>query len=1056
MPLPLLPKIERPREDWSPFEDNGLQKIDPIDFKNRLYNIENINASGIPDILAYPFTFSKNLENDNSDTYEQFSILIRGIFLGIIRPVVFKLEELGRLGDIIKCFHKDIDAFIALKWHDKHHDKYIGGIYHESIVFSAIEPGNKNKPDEIKNDFKEIDKENNDKEGYLGKDEVRGNFRRWVKNITAKNGDATWASYLWKITKNEWNIHENKVPSELVNVVTIVNASVSRNDQNIVQIPLSCYLGHTIMCNHNDQPVSLSNENTTLSLGAGKMIMCNESIPGCTGCEMVGRGPRIDEAGFFERSRGKYIIWEDTEREKMPGGCTHIEYHKSESQHSLEYAILTFGKLKIKIEGRVVNKNDILCRNIVRFNSEMLPDLPIKSEYLDCVDEDTNNMERGPAYSIRLKGNRKLEMEYSSDDILEAGEASILLFPSFKHPGWKANYILFYWPKIDETKPNLKITPLNTGDKEVIYNEDNRDAAFTIKYSVINQLAEGLDSLQGIKTNQKITHIEILENSESKGIYFSRQNQLFNDGGGKVRLSLDFGTSNSIFAYHDARASYKVLELKDMTTDILDNTGLDRRLVLNGGWWLPSFIPENDEDYKVLTSIPSELLFRKSRDIDVDSLKTPISKYTIPHPSYKRLDKDCSKCVILDFKWMSPPPFETPTKNKEVKTKYLEMLMHMALATIYDMGYNSIDFTTTYPLAFGYNKYKEYKELLQGEIIPSVSRETGMTVNFPVNTYDDTIEFVSESSAARARFSTADHQIVVDIGGGTTDISLSKDGNLLVIDSIEYGGNHFVAALAKESNLISSALKISDDLKLNELELQIMINRVIRSEDGFKKAILDNIDNTDTGKIERINCKLEFFINGILEYIKILVTKYNIKGKATLYPVGNAWKFMEASTNNIGLEEYIKDYLGKEFEVNMGAYESGKQVVAEGALQNTRFRHPDLHLPVKTIAGCDGIQIGAEYIDKNAEIPYYLSMDDQDSAKPPNASTKTFIDNYQRKPIGSVGLSTIFEEFNTEIENALYLSGESDFNKDPSKSKWCLRKSPFVIFLEKIIPKYYL
>jgi hypothetical protein len=55
-----------------------------------------------------------------------------------------------------------------------------------------------------------------------------------------------------------------------------------------------------------------------------------------------------------------------------------------------------------------------------------------------------------------------------------------------------------------------------------------------------------------------------------------------------------------------------------------------------------------------------------------------------------------------------------------------------------------------------------------------------------------------------------------------------------------------------------------------------------------------------------------------------------------------------------------------------------------------------------------------------------------------------------------VGLSTIFEEFNTEIENALYLSGESDFNKDPSKSKWCLRKSPFVIFLEKIIPKYYL
>ena len=1059
MPLPLLPT----KKVWNPFPDNGLQIMDPVDFKGRLYTIENINASGIPDILAYPFVFSRTLDEEDSDAYRQFSILIKGIFLGIIRPEEFKLNELGRLGDIIKIFHKDMEAFVALKWHGN----FIGGIYYESIVFPAIELGKQDKPDESINYFEDIDNENKEKESALGPDEVKGNFRRWVINITAGRGNTIWARCLWNITNNEWRIRDNYIPTELVDVVELVDVGVSKdeNSRNIVQIPLSSYMGHIITCNHNNQSISLSDEDITLSLGAGKMIVCSEqSTSGCMGCNMEGRGPRIDEAGFFERSRGEFIIWEDASRETLPRGCTNIEYFptsKSQQRESVtknpDYAILTFGRLKIKIEGRVVNKNDILCQGIVRFNDKMMPNLPIKSEYLDCIDEDTNSIERGPAYTIKLKGKRKLEIEYSKDDILEGGEASILLFPSFNHPGWKVNYIFFYWPKIEETQPNLKITPLNTSVKEVNYNEGNRDAAFTIKYNILDDLSEGLDSLEGIKTNQKITHIEILENRESKGIYFVRQNQLSRgeDEGGGVKLSLDFGTSNSIFAYEDARDSYKVLELKDMTIDILDNTGLDRKMILDNGWWLPSYIPK---DKKALSSIPSELLFRQARDISMSNLDNPILKYTIPNPNYVPKDeKNMSQCVILDFKWMSQAPFNTPARNQKVKTKYLEILLHMALATIKDMGYDSVDFTATYPLAFGHSKYEEYKDLLTGDIIPSANRQTGMTINFISNSNNTlNIEFISESRAGRASFSTGGYQIVVDIGGGTTDISLNKGDEILVIDSIEYGGNKFVQALSKEKNLVTAALDISDEEGASILDIEIGINRRIRSEGGFLKGILNHISNTDRHTRKRINDKLEFFFNGILEYIKILITKYEIKDNVTLYPIGNAWKFMEANINNVGLQKYVGEYFDNQLKINSGALVSGKRVVAEGALRIPRFTHPDLHKPVMTVVGCDGIQIGAEYIDKNAEIPYCLQTDDHDGVDGPKASTEKFIENYQRNPKNNVALTDISEEFNTVIQNALHPARESGFNDDPENPKWYLTKSPFGLFLEKIVPKYYL
>ena len=86
MSKPLLPVIDPDKYPWTQFNEEGLQIIEPDDFINRLYKIENINSSSVPDILAHPYVFNSKLKRKDISSLEQFSIIIKGIFLGIIKP----------------------------------------------------------------------------------------------------------------------------------------------------------------------------------------------------------------------------------------------------------------------------------------------------------------------------------------------------------------------------------------------------------------------------------------------------------------------------------------------------------------------------------------------------------------------------------------------------------------------------------------------------------------------------------------------------------------------------------------------------------------------------------------------------------------------------------------------------------------------------------------------------------------------------------------------------------------------------------------------------------
>ena len=1041
--------------DWK-LTGEGLKEINKNDFEGRLYNSNKVEPSGVPSLFAHAFVFSKKLKEvddpkDKWSAFKKFATLIKGIFLGVIVPKVININSLGVLGKVSREFLPELNSFVILEWEkDPNNSISIGGIYPESLVFPGARMDN-NKWEKMRNEIGNM-------EDRFGKDIVKSHFIQWVIQETGKLPDGgnspLWADKLFEMINNNdiWNA-TNINKDNYDNNRSLKDNSLKLTDVKVKDgtITLYRYMEHLIVCgNRTDRmPKNLSNEDKTLLLGGNKHIICqdleSEKDPVCNNCSANLRGKTIDETGFFESKHGNYVIWKDFDNKiSLPKGCTDVKYNG-------DHAILYFGRLRVKIKGEVVDKEKLFCNNVVSFNvDEMhppkMPDLPIKSEYLDYLEMDNNMQSETPSditYNIKIKGIVN-PVSYNPE-IINGGRAGILLFPSFKTKDWKINYIFFY--VTTEGEKNGETIKRNEDYALSLFNFDNGT-----KKSLSNNRTERIRHSGGVKTDLPITHIEVLIKGEQMGIFFDKRN--IKVGGGTTKLSFDFGTSNTRFAtigIDDNNNHVHIpLEIKDKTSDILGDkdNNLDKAVIRNNTWWLPSFSPGAP-----LTLIPSEIIFMDTQSKNPTNLDKPMSKYSIPHPLYER--NEAHKLVISNFKWIASKPFESLTNSIKLRKSYIKILMHMALAVLRDEGYNNINFTATYPLAFGSEKYDEYKTLLLGNsnnngIIEELHEETGMTITNLININNER-ELISESHAGKAQYSPKGYYIVVDIGGGTTDIALGMTGKEpIAYDSIKYGGNNYVNFLADflPDDLIIDNPKDNLDIK-EEVKIRqkaIILNRKLRNN-KFTEEIYGNLNDQQQRKI--IRNKLKLFYKVIFVYINNILDGYDINENITFYPVGNAWKFVNAILAGKDLDNFICKYFEKRgdgFKVN---HNVGKDAVATGALNIQNYRHPRLgESPVITVVGCNHITIGTKNFLEKDRIPCPVDLKNQDPNSMPSVSTEKFIREFELDLIDDKDKIGIWEKFNDKATSILYF--------DTDNRKWNLIKSPFSIFLQEIFPKHYL
>ncbi|MGR3303709.1 MAG: hypothetical protein ACUZ8I_14585 [Candidatus Scalindua sp.] len=1103
-------------------DDKGVKTIAPRDFEDSLYNFENLQASGIPSLFAQPLIFSEKLEkiniaksNADDTTLEQFSTLIKGIFLGLIEIVDIPFDNLDVLGEIAKYCQGDLKSFGILKWRNV----IIGGIYPKCLVF----PGAQFENNECKYKFDLLKEEIEEQEGKLDLVNVKYYFKDWITNLNKQFVEKypigpkrlldmlNWSEG-WSVEDIERNIINYPTFSEIEGgVIELKKMEIEGHE-----ITFERYIKEGIICEKTRDgiPFNLCTLEETLSLGNNKAIICrnNQGNLICGGnCNAQGVGPNIEEAGFFEtiEGEGNYKIWKGFGDDiSYPEGSKHI-FPKGKSEILLHY-----GRLKVRIKGEIVTREELFCEKIAKFTDAPYPDMPIKSKYIDYI-KDVKIVGSSPtaSYEIKLKGMKTQETitwnivedenNKGNNVIAIDQKPSILIWPKFEAENWKVNYILF----LNEKDPPKKaqgqyLIRFICHDKE--YENEEGKLVF------------------GTKTNTPVKNVEINFGDKPMGVY--RVNRELKEGNSNADLCLDFGTSNTIFAYKRTGAPESVeLFLSDQTLDLLGYDQENNSTTWKDSYWFPTY--KNFDSHadnknavgisKQLTSSTTELSFRDEKYIyDPKALKKPITNYSLPHPYPDIGNPSFFRYIYSNFKWeyvsgeKSQSQNQVQDYNMECTKVYIKTMLHMALAALKHKGFNNVFFTATYPLAFGGEKYPRYVTILKNLVI-EMHEDTGMEISM-METKNNKVELIPESHAAIAPWTPRGYQLVVDIGGGTTDIALKQtiiddiDGGttgieqkqpeeqdkspLKAFDSIKYGGNIILKLLAgisdkglldilgiKEDSLIQSNFT-KDIISDKEKENINIISKKVRESDGI------NITNDECPILQMI----ELFYEGLFQYLNILLKSKNIDEDLTFYPVGNAWNFIiqgwfppQDEADKKGdfsgkdpwiikkIKEYFKNntfnkkkFFSKSLHLVQENCLKEKKIVSTGALKLMSlgtFKPPEIDFPVSTIVGCK-VQI------ENIEIPEYQSV-------PVNLTNKGLSKKYSKTNLPRVLIDKkCFDEafpFKTELNTkdkneGFYKSMQDEFNTAAmakenfysSREGLFLVKSLYVVFLENIFPKY--
>ena len=669
----------------------------------------------------------------------------------------------------------------------------------------------------------------------------------------------------------------------------------------------------------------------------------------------------------------------------------------------------------VAIPLRSVTKN-IFCEKIIKFKNRRMPDLPVKSEFLDLLGP-VNIVEE--QYQLNLSGWQG-QIAWTPQNVLNVDAASILLWPNFKAAGWNINYSLFFpSPIFLGNKPSLDLFNFNGENK-----------------TSLAKLKEEPGTVAGCSTNQEITHMEVRCENEPVGIFLDGRPQI-DPAAGNLRVSLDFGTTHTCLGIWDGN-QHKNLVLQDLTVDILGMHYFDEIEYKK----MP-FLPTFGGDCKVL---PSELVFMPEY-MHPKYLAGFIKYFILP-------DMACAiriPTTVYEFKWHAHGKF-SGHQGDLVKT-YLKIVMQMALANLRKQhNTQSVDIVATYPLAFDKTRHTNYKNWLS-ELIGGLIQETGMGIQLAVTTVENRKELIGESYAGKALFIVPPPaaELVVDVGGGTTDIALLVGNDILALDSVKYGGEVFLRYLAMRD--LFPQVRKEEIQFLNGARDALALQKAIRIT-GSIRGIFDEYPDDERSKVE---AALGRFFDGLLEYLKVLLVCNNLQKNIFLYPMGNGWRFIEGMSHVSNIRSFIEEWFSRR-NIQLTANVSDtisrlKEGLVIGAneivLQNVYDPPPDfIDNPVRSRVGAKAAIVwnsGRREFQPSDPVPYGgLGFTFQNN---PRFDTKDFIQSLPFEKPKGISVEIIAQRLNAFcMKEMMGLTGGG----------LSLVRSIYAKFLEEIYPIYYL
>lgn len=561
---PLLPCYDQDLKWPQVKTEPGLCEINLNDFSGRMYTAEGVTSTGIPSPLAQAFAFKWALEHGlkwqfydggEVEASEVFSTLIKGLFTGVLRLQPMPLDNLGPLGEVFRiALPPSIGEFCVVVWSGE----VIGGAYHETFIFPSASLTNE-KWEELKKVITDIE------ENPLGvlKGWVSTKLRQMETRENRLRGyqRPLWLQWMHRIVDSlpvsgadEEGIKSSTIP--------LPEVMVSDGLGGYTPLPFPRFVRSVLRCPHCNLILS--------SRGGEQRIDAVNRTLKCPDCQRTFTEDFKEKGIFLDEEKNRYIIW-NIEGGALPDGCTEVSYDENGATYS-------FGNHRIRVVGEVLDLDRFGCRSVLGFSLPdgglKIPDLPIKGEYLRYKRKVEGMVREGDRAEWRLTLRGQPSPVKFTATILMGGkgeyEGSILVWPSFKAENWNIYYLYFICTGYLNSR-GVTIRPIVEGSEPLSMFIHNREAYRVFK------------PLKGV---------EVFIGGRQAGI-FRFDPEGIGPGGSNIRLSLDFGTSNTCVAIETGRPrteeyGYEVIGCHDLTHDILD-TYYNRADVAREGEWLPTY-----------------------------------------------------------------------------------------------------------------------------------------------------------------------------------------------------------------------------------------------------------------------------------------------------------------------------------------------------------------------------------------------------------------------------------------------------------------------------------
>jgi hypothetical protein len=598
------------------------------------------------------------------------------------------------------------------------------------------------------------------------------------------------------------------------------------------------------------------------------------------------------------------------------GGFTFDEIGKELIVWGKAICEIRYGGLTLHIQGKEMHIADCLYRHVAFFQAldrtKVSPVRPENQHLIESCHLASGGGNHAVVYEVIAAGGYRESLSVACTTIpnppapdKKQNEAALFVWPNFKMKArepkeqWRRYYALFVTPSIADGIGKINRVASESGDGRV--SEIKCVDAHWADLDMVPDLMEiKWDSARDQQTYYSVVRPEF--------------KQITPIPVADVTLGFDFGTSNTAAAIRIVRGRERnsedvdLLRIDDLTLVVVPGE------ITKDTLWLP-------RPSKPTESLPTYLYFPLLENQQINDALRPVQDYVIPFSQRDLVDR----LSVGGFKWKKLVAKPLQESVASLRYLYLRLALEMYLAQAvasWHLGRCVINLVATFPLAFD----SEHQEL-HHEGFQKVTDAISQSCPFQFTLASD----LSESHAGENgsdRFDEIDELLIVDCGGGTTDICVTEpvrendsdvDGPpgkrraVFQQDSIEYGGEKLVEAVQKQTR---------GPISLFELRQMIRTREAAALEDGTLY-----VDRRAGERAQQISWN---FRRGLIEICARFIAArmeslYSVGGdnpRFGLLMLGNGWKLLAPAAQAKGiaqLDTFVKDLVTKRVEAYVKA-----------------------------------------------------------------------------------------------------------------------------------------